>query len=311
MNGRNVLMRRAASWLLMLTLPGCSLVNDEFSFAADAAPMNDAGQSDSGPSDAGSLDGGTDAGARDAGSDAGLDGGPDVRDLAISCSGPESVEQRDDPFTVAWTARNDGSVGIEGADLTIELLQPPMEDGESDTWVEVATDATTATLAPSDDWSDDVTFPTPDWIAFGDNRVRCSVRPASGPADDDPANDREESTFLATGEPDLVVTFVTMLGTADGDVAYSATIENQGLTAARNVTWRLRGQGGARVTTLDDGSFIYVGRGAARDNMDAVSYCSGGCLSGSGELIFEIDWTDEVREGNESNNEESSAPFTW
>lgn len=85
-------MRRAATWLLVLTFPGCSLLNDEFSFAGeddggtltDGGPTRDGGETsdaamdgglDAGPLDAGNMDAGHDAGF-DGGVDSGVDAGP-------------------------------------------------------------------------------------------------------------------------------------------------------------------------------------------------------------------------------------------
>jgi len=74
-------MRRAAPWFLLLMLPGCSLINDEFSFAGeeDGGTLADGGdRQDGGETSDAAIDGGPDGGPLDAGHmEAGIDGGVD------------------------------------------------------------------------------------------------------------------------------------------------------------------------------------------------------------------------------------------
>ena len=288
-------------------LCACSLINSTAEFADPV----DAGQDAAVAAVDAATDAGRDAGEVDAGEveqDAGVDAGPESRDLLLVCRATEVIGQRGDPVVVDWEAQNVGTVPVSGGRLTVELLQAPMRDGESETWVEVASGGFVSSLDPLEMLSDSVTFVAPDWILSGSNELRCRLQ--TTPSDDVAANNVVTRTLAVTAVPDLAVTSVTSLGTTASDIVYVAVVTNNGVVAVRDVRWVLLGHAGAVTRNLASGTFTFFARDGFENPMETV-VCSGGCPTGPGAITFEVDPDDVIRESDETNNRRTSSGFTW
>lgn len=212
---------------------------------------------------------------------------PDEPDLSVT----ELTHSPESPFegqevTLTATVANHGNTAAE--DVTLRF----MVDG-----LRLGGDKTIATLGPGDT----TTITSDAWESTeGEHDASATADPGDEIEETDEANNTATHTFtVAPDEPDLVVSDITTDPAepeAGQNVTLTATVENQGHTAAGNSTLIFRVNG----TQLGDA--VNVSELAPGDSVQVTSV-NWTASNGSHELAAEADAGDTVTEADETNNQ--------
>lgn len=292
-----------AHWMgLALALTGCSALFNVDGYEVEGQrddagqPGADAGQDSGVPHDFDAS--APDAAVMDAGTlDSGSGGLPD---LTISCGSPAEIVKGGDVIRVPWTVGNLGSAPSDPVTVAVLMERPAMSDDESDELVEVGT-VRIPTRIPADGREDgEVAFTAPDWTLGGENVIRCVVDASDEIAEQDEANNASETFAVATGLPNLTVTdLVVPVDTPYGSLPYRFRVRNVGVTAAREVAWRVFGvvddEGGG---VLAEGTVPFL----SSEESVVVSGTAVAPHYGFGEVSMSVDSGGTIRESDESDN---------
>lgn len=212
---------------------------------------------------------------------------PDEPDLVVSelTHSPASPFEGQD-VTLTATVANQGNTAADN--VTVRFMIDGLRVGE---------DKTIATLGPGDN----TTITSDAWASVeGDHDASATADPDGAIDETDETNNTATDTFtVEPDEPDLVVTDITTDPTepeAGQNVTLTATVENQGHTAAGNSTLIFKVNG----TQLGDR--VNVSSLAPGESVQVTSV-NWTASNGSHELEAEADSGDNVTEADETNND--------
>lgn len=251
----------------------------------DAGGLIDSG------TDTGEFDGGTDSevdSGLDAGMDAGFDAGPLPQpDLLISCTTPPSIVGSGDEVVVPYEVANLGDAPAANIDIALERTY----GGATET----LDSQRVLTLAPAGTRTGTLRFVAPSTVGRGTNRFRCRVDPADSIAESDEDNNDFDSSFTATGAPDVVVTGTIPSPIRDSTVV-RFSVENRGRVRGANIQWEFSGRIGSSGPwfTMDGDTSADIEAGERR-SVDARGAVPSPGGSGQARFYIGVSFDSDVR----------------